>query len=198
MKLYLNQTSPYARLVTVVAHEKGLNGAIERVFTDPWANPAQLLAVNPCARIPVLVTDEGEPIADSGSICLYLDDVGGGRALLPAGGAERTRTLGKLGLGRGLIDCASAAVIEKRFSNDAEPALARRWHEAVERVIDRLEDEAPRLGARDRPDLGDLAIAVGLGYVAFRMPEVDWRPHSPRLATWYDGVAARPSLGAGV
>jgi glutathione S-transferase len=35
MKLYLNQTSPYARLVLVVAHEKELADRIECVWTDP-------------------------------------------------------------------------------------------------------------------------------------------------------------------
>lgn len=196
MKLYLNQTSPYARLVTVVAHEKGLNGAIERIMVDPWADPEELLAVNPYARIPVLVTDDGEAIVDSGAICLYLDGAAGGRALLPEAGPERARSLAKLGLGRSLIDCSSAAVIERRFSADPRPALAQRWHEAVARAIARLDAQAPRLGAPERPDLGDLAIAVGLGYVAFRMPEIGWRDAAARLAAWYDGMAARPSLAA--
>ncbi|MFZ5557774.1 MAG: glutathione S-transferase family protein [Pseudomonadota bacterium] len=196
MKLYLNTTSPYARLVTVVAYEKGLNGAIERVLTDPWASPDELLAVNPFAKVPALVTDDGEAIIDSGSICLYLDDAGGGRALLPAAGAERSRALAKLGLGRSLIDCAFGVTIEKRFANGGEPALASRWHGAVERAVGHLEREAPRLGAPQRPDLGDLAIAVGLGYVAFRLPEVGWRDAAARLAAWYDGMTARPSLAA--
>jgi glutathione S-transferase len=197
MKLYLNETSPYARLVTVVAHEKGLNGAIERALTDPWASSDELLAVNPFAKVPALVTDDGEPIVDSGSICLYLDDLGGARALLPASGTQRARALAKLGLGRSLIDCAFGVTIEKRFGG-GEPALAKRWHGAVERAIARLEQEAPRLGAPAAPDLGDLAIAVGLGYVAFRLPEVAWRDTAPRLAAWYDAMAARPSLGTGV
>ena len=44
MKLYLNKTSPYARLVMVVAHEKGLEKKIEPHWTDPWESaPSKLL-----------------------------------------------------------------------------------------------------------------------------------------------------------
>lgn len=100
MKLYLNKTSPYARLAMVVAHEKGLAHRIELVWTDPWTDGAELIAANPFSRVPTLVTDDGQPVPDSACVCEYLDEVGGGRRLLPVAGGDRLRALSRYGLGR--------------------------------------------------------------------------------------------------
>jgi len=113
MKLYLNKTSPYARLVMVVAHEKGLTRKIELAWTDPWASSFDLLAANPFSKVPTLLTDDGLPIVDSICICDYLDEVGGGLRLIPPRGSDRVRTLRKYGLGRGLIDAAFGVTIER-------------------------------------------------------------------------------------
>ena len=45
-----------------------------------------------------------------------------------------------------------------------------------------------------QPDIGDLAIAVGLAYVDFRLQEVRWRERTPALAGWLDEFSERPSL----
>ncbi len=93
MQLYLNKTSPYARLVMVVIHEKHLAERVQLVLTDPWASPAELLAVNPAAKVPALVTDDGQAIIDSNCICGYLDDIGEGAALLPTAMPQRLPAL---------------------------------------------------------------------------------------------------------
>jgi glutathione S-transferase len=195
MKLYLNKTSPYARLVQVVAHEKALADRIECVWTDPWASPAELLAVNAFAKVPVLVTDAGESLAESGCICDYLDEAGGGRRLMPRELPARLPALRKYGLGRGLIDVAFGVTIERRFAApDGKPVLAERWLGAVQRALGVLDHDAALLRSGDAPDLGDLALAVGLSYVGFRLPEAGWRDSALRLALWFDQIAARPSL----
>ena len=71
MKLYLNKASPYARLVMVVIHEKRLADSVELAWTDPWASPPDLLAINPLAKVPALITDGGLPIIDSVCICMH-------------------------------------------------------------------------------------------------------------------------------
>ena len=195
MKLYLNKTSPYARLVMMVAHEKALAQRIEYVWTDPWASPAELLQVNPLAKVPALVTDGGETLTESGCICDYLDDIGGGRRLMPHARPARVPVLRKYGLGRGLIDAAFGVTIQRRFAAPGvKPVLAERWLGAVSRVLTALENDTTLAISDAAPDLGDLALAVGLDYVGFRLPEADWHACVPRLAPWFARVAARPAM----
>lgn len=196
MKLFLNKASPYARLVMVVAAEKHLSKRIELVWTDPWASEAALLAVTPFAKVPVLIAQDGKPIVESTCICDYLDGVGAGPALLPKTEAARLRVLRKYGLGRGLIDAAFGAIIEKRYhAAEPQPVLLERWSAAVVRAIGALEtNETLSPGESEAPDMGDLAIAVGLSYLDFRMAEVEWRASAPRLAAWFERMAARPSM----
>jgi glutathione S-transferase len=197
MKLYLNKTSPYARLVVVVAHEKGLDGRIEFAWTDPWESPPALLAANPFSKVPALVTDAGVTIVDSTCICDYLDEVGGGRRLIAERGGERLRTLRKYGLGRGLIDAAFAVTIERRFHDAAgELPLADRWLAAVRRSVEAFDRDAALLAADGAPDLGDLALGVGLSYTEFRLPEVEWKKSAPRLSAWFTRLGGRPSMQA--
>jgi glutathione S-transferase len=197
MKLYLNKTSPYARLVMVVAHEKGLEGRIEPAWTDPWDSKPELLAANPFSKVPALVTDEGVTIVDSTCICDYLDETGGGRRLMPERGRERLRVLRKYGLGRGLIDAAFAVTIERRFhAGSEELPLADRWLASVGRSLDSFDRDPELLATNGSPDLGDLALAVGLSYTQFRLPEVKWRASTATLSRWFDRMEARPSMEA--
>jgi glutathione S-transferase len=192
MKLYLNKTSPYARLALVVAHEKGLAEKIELAWVDPWASPETLLAVAPLARVPVLVTDAGEAIADSACICDYFDNAGPGRALLPPLPAG-TGVLRKYGLGRGIIELAFGTTIEKRFHEGGKQTLGERWTATLQRTAEYLEKNSQML-CTGEPDLGDLCVAVGLSYTEFRLPQVSWRASSPNLAAWQDRMSARTSM----
>ncbi len=194
MKLYLNKTSPYARLVMVVAHEKGLTRNIELAWTDPWASSPELLAANPFSRVPALLTDDGIPIVDSNCICDYLDDIGGGSRLMPPRGSERVRALRKYGLGRGLIDTSFGVTIERRFHNGGELALADRWLASIARALDAFEGDRELLSPNGTVDLGDLAIGVGLSYAEFRLPELKWKSSLPKLSGWFGRLEARPSL----
>lgn len=195
MKLYLNKTSPYARLVMVLLHEKALIDRVDLVWTDPWASPAALLAVNPLAKVPVLVTDDGQSIVESACICDYLEQLGAGRKLLPADMPSRLAALRKCGLGRGLIDVAFGVTLDRRFfPSDYHSVLGERWLRASGMSISQIERDAPLTPEEAPPDLGDLAIAVGLSYVAFRLPELQWRESAPRAAKWMDRISLRPSM----
>ena len=197
MKLYLNKPSPYARLALVVAHEKDLAGRLDLEWTDPWKNPAALSGVNPFSRVPALITDEGVALVDSACICDYFDRLGGGRALMPAELPARISTLRKYGLARTLTDATFGAVVQRRFgSPGSEPALAARWIAAAGSALDAMEQDSAIGGSASAPDLGDLALAVGLGYIDFRLKEVAWQQDRPKLAGWFKAMNARPSMQA--
>jgi glutathione S-transferase len=197
LKLYLNKPSPYARLVMVVAHEKGLADRLELEWVDPWQNPAALVEANPFSRVPALVTDDGTVLIDSACICDYLDHLGPGRRLVPGSMQARSRTLRKYGLARTLTDSSFGVVIERRFNPAAgEPALAARWLSAALLALEAIEKDPSMTASVEAPDLGDLALAVALGYIEFRLGELAWRNGRPRLAGWYSGMSARGSMQA--
>lgn len=194
MKLYLNKTSPYARLVLATAYEADLVKRLETVWLEPWNDPPELLAVNPLAKVPALVTDEGMALIESALICDYLITLSKRTTLLPAGLPARAQTLRRLGLGRAAIDDAFGVVIARRFNNGADTPLSQRWLHALPRAVAAMEAfSGERAGAKE-PDLGDLAVAVACDYMDFRLPEIGWRARAPKLTTLVDRVSARPSL----
>jgi glutathione S-transferase len=178
-----------------VIFEKDLAGKIELSLTDPWLSPPELLQSNPFAKVPVLVTDDGVPLLESTSICEYLNGIGSGPDLMPTRGARFVQSLRKYGLGRGLIDVAFGVTIERRFGGAAGAThLAARWLEAVRRAVVHLDRDQDLLRPNSEVDIGDLALGVALGYLDFRLQEVDWRAVAPGILSWYETVVARSSM----
>jgi len=196
MRLRYTVTSPFARKVVVAAIETGLDDRIELVPTSPRDPASGLADDNPLGKIPVLLTDAGRPLYDSRVICEYLDGLHDdpARRLFPAAGAARWDALCLQALGDGMLDAATAVLMERRF----RPAETR-WPEGqaallekVTRSLDRLDRGLPGFGPR--VDIGAIAIGCAIGYLDFRFAELGWRAGRPRLAAWYEALAARPSM----
>jgi len=196
MRLYLNRTSPYARLVLATAHEAGLAERLDTVWVEPWDDAPALLAANPFGKVPALETDGGTVLIESAVICDHLIAVSGCDHLMPAPSAGREDALHRLGFGRAAIDCSFGAVIGRRFAGGETPPLAQRWLKAIPRAVSALDAIGARRIVPSAPDLGDLAVAVAFDYVDFRLPEIRWRAVAPSLARWVDAVRARPSMAA--
>src|SRR5690349_8003439 len=128
MKLYFSTNSPYARKCRVVTLEKGLKDQVEFVQVDPWANPPELLAVNPLGRIPALVTNDGMALCESPVICEYLDTLSPKPKLFPSSADVRVIVLGLAALADGIMDDAVAWVIEtmKRPADKQWPVWIKR------------------------------------------------------------------------
>ena len=196
MKLYLNKTSPYARLVFATAHEAGVASRVETIWLEPWDDNPQLLAVNPLSKVPALITDSGATLIESALICDHLVTLSGSDRLLPGQGVPRESVLERLGIGRAVIDCAFGSVIQRRFSDGADTGLSKRWLKAIPRAVAVLEKIAAKRTLPPEPDLADVAITVALDYVDFRLPEIAWRADAPALARAVDSVLTRPSMAA--
>jgi glutathione S-transferase len=196
MKLYLNKTSPYARLVHVTALEAGFGSSLETIWTEPWDDNANLLAVNPLSKVPALVTDSGISLIESGLICQHLVLLAGRKHLMPHEPAKIEGVLQRLGIGRALIDCSFGAVIQRRFANGETPPLAQRWLKAIPRAVAELEKLAAQRTLPADPDLADLSVTVALDYIDFRLPEIAWRSSAPALMRAIDDVLKRPSMTA--
>jgi len=193
MQLFLNATSPFARLARAIALEKRLSDRLELVWCDPWSNDAALLAAHTQGRIPVLVTDSGEAIAESLLIAQYLDHAGSGPALVPAD--RMAQVLARTSVGYGLMEAAFATMIARKHTGAAADAsmLGQRRLAAMGRALRHL-DQAPPACAGEAVTLDQLTVAVALEYVAFRLPELEWPTHHPALARWLGGMQTHPPL----
>lgn len=191
MRLFYSAASPYARKVRAVVVEKGLTDRVELVASNPLSEINDLKLINPLGKIPALVLEDNRVLIDSPVICEYLDLLGRGPNLIPASGDERFHVLTRQATADGIMDAAFNLVMEhRRPAGEQSSAWIRRWTEAILRTIQSLAPSQSKYSF----DLGDIAVACALGYLNFRLPEIDWRKDAPELAAWEANVKTRPSL----
>ena len=192
MKLYTNVASPFARKCRVIAHELSLK--LEEIRTLPMQDP-EFRRINPLGKIPALILDDGSVLIDSPVICEYLNHAGGGK-FFPNNSiwkedSRRWKTLGLQALGDGLADAAVAWMIEGR-QQPINEAMRARHMAAVMATLDVLE----RATFAEDPSIGEIAVGCALGYLEFRMLDLDWKSSRPRLAGWYAKFCEYPSMKA--
>ena len=194
MKLFASQTSPYARLVRVTLTEKHLHDKVDCRFVDPWASPAELLAVNTNCRVPTLVMPSGQVLTEAGVIVLFLERRYPEPRLIPRDAVERVHA--RLGQALGCIDAGVGVITERRYG-DPDTPLARRRFEALRRATEGVATAVDAGASARDPDLGDLAAALALDWVRFRFgAEVPWRDRQPAVADWLDQLLGRRSFVA--
>lgn len=201
MKLYWAPASPYARKVLLLAHEAGLFEKLELIDGrgTPWDRNAETAAYNPLGKVPCLIPAEGPALYDSRVICEYLDSLHEGPTFFPQGEA-RWRALTLQSLADGLLD---AGLLLRYEAMRPEGERSASWIAGqtakTEAALDRL--EARWIAHLNGPlDIGHLAAASALGWLAFRKPLAqgagDGLAARPRLKAWYEGFARRPSMQA--
>lgn len=193
MKLHFSPTSPYVRKVRVVAAEKGLAERIELLANSPWLEN-DLPKDNPSGRVPTLVTDDGMALFDSRVIAEYLDEIGSGGKLFPAG-ARRWPVLRTAAIAEGILD-AGVSIANERRKDKAHWSdwYIGRQKDKINRSLDLLERETGSLSGAI--DIAQIGVGVALGYIAFRNHVDDWRKGRPQLAAWYEIFGKRPSMTA--
>lgn len=177
MKIFYSSASPYSTKVRMAAHFADLDA--QPVATDTNADPAELLAANPLGKIPTLVTDEGLAVYDSRAIMTYIDRQTKG-TLYPRNAAKRTEVDVLEATADGICDSLLAIVYERRFRPEEkihQPWIDRQWQK-VERALDHLEANMPRLGRK--PHAGHFALAAMLRYIELRFAG-KWQRGRPRL-----------------
>lgn len=177
MKIFYSSTSPYSTKVRMAAQYAGL--AAEAVVADTAKDPADLLAANPLGKIPALVTDDGLAVFDSRAIMNYIDRQSRG-ALYPRNAAKRTEVDVLEATADGICDCLLAIVYERRSRPEDmvyQPWIDRQWQK-VERALDHLEANMPRLGKK--PNAGHFALAAMLRYIELRFAG-QWQRGRPKL-----------------
>jgi glutathione S-transferase len=191
LKLYGNAISPFARKAMVIAHELGL-----KLEVLPRPDDAEAFRrINPLGKIPALVLDDGSAIFDSPVICEYLNQMGGGKFFpgnsLLRGDKGKWKALTLQALGDGLADAAVAIMVEGRQPAPNQAHIDRN-RAALEAGLDMLE----RVKFAEYPTIGEISAACALGYMDFRLKELDWRGSRPKLSAWYAKFCEYPSMKA--
>ena len=188
MQLYYSATSPFARKVLMVLHLTGLMENCELLLTNPLEN-SSLRQINPLGKVPALI-DGDLNLIDSPLICEYLDERAQSN-LLRKGTPEYFHIRLVCAYGDGLLDAAVATVMESRRS-DAEQShfWKQRWHQSILQSLARL--PPAQLGAPDTIHMATVTALAALGYLDFRLPNMNWRDTRPDLADWYEPFAALP------
>lgn len=193
MQLFLNATSPFARVARVVALEKGLYDRVQLVWCDPWNNDPALLAQHPQGRIPVLVTDDGDAISESLLIAQYLDHIGHGDKLVPP--THMATVLARTSVAYGLMEAAFSVVIARKYEGDAadRSVMGQRRLAAIARALEQLEKNLSA-SVGTYITLDQIATAVALAYVQFRLPALFPVEAYPQLHQWMQQAEQRASL----
>jgi len=198
MRLYTSPTSPFVRKVLVLIREAGIGGiGTEEVAGTPVAPGSLPVDLNPLGKIPALVLDDGRALYDSRVITRYLDSHAG--AGLYPGGEALWDTLALEAMADGMMEAAVLMVYESRIRPEErrhEPWVEAQWTK-VARALDAAETRW-QAHLKGPLDMGQVALAVALGYLDFRHAARDWRKGRPALAAWEAAVAQRPALKATV
>lgn len=196
MKLLYQTHSPYARKVLVSAHELGLAGSVQVIHheTSPTRRNAEVFALNPLGKVPVLLCDDGQILFDSSVICDYLESLHGKPMLIPAEPKQRYRALQWQALAQGMADAGIAVrwETERRPESLRWPTMRDGQLQKVIAACDFLERE---IGTNPAVDIGTIAIATTLSWIEFR-DVYPFRTGRPCLSSWYAAFCARPSMRA--
>jgi len=202
VKLYWTPASPFTRKVGVVARELGLWKEIE-VLPTTWSlewgyrtvpfTPG-LADANPVARIPTLVTDDGDALGDSTVACLYLNDQAKTGKVVPSD-ASKWRMWSLYAVADGMLEAQISMRAEHlRPKNTRSNSFLKKQKDRTERCLDAMEFRANELVGP--LDLGQITVGVALSYQDWREWLGDFRSGRPRLSAWYEKFADRPSMRA--
>ena len=158
---------------------------------DPGSMPVDS---NPLGKIPVLITDDGMALYDSGVICRYLSELAR-PDLYPKDRLWQTLTLEATA--DGLMDAGILMVYEARLRPEEmrfAPWVEGQWAK-VTRALDAI--EARWMGHLAGPlDMGQITVGCALGHLDLRHAARNWREGRPKLAAWEAGFALRPAMQA--
>ena len=196
MKLIGSLASAYVRKVRVVMAEKRLD--YEFIKEDVWAANTTILQSNPLGKVPCLIMEDGGAMFDSRVIVEYLDTLTPVGKLIPPHGRERAEVKCWEALADGVLDAGVLIRLEKTLRPEAQQSQS--W---VDRQRTKVNEglKAISTGLAEKPfcagnqyTLADVAVGCTLGWLTFRLPDIDWRGDYPNLARLADKLSERPSF----
>lgn len=195
MKLIYSPPSPFARKVLVLAHEADLIRDLELVPVAVLPTKRDTVAHthNPLGKVPTLVLADGESIFDSRVISEVLNSRTRTRSFIPQGEA-RWKALTESALADGIIEAA----LSIRYETAVRPKEVQ-WAEWVAGQRLKISQALPWMEEKlsfDEAafDLSHIGTACALGYLDFRLPDMEWRKTCPRLSEFFEQFGKRLSM----
>jgi glutathione S-transferase len=196
MKLIGSLTSPYVRKVRIVFLEKKVDVDLE--IENVWGPDTKIALNNPLGKVPCLLMEDGEAIYDSRVIAEYADTLSPVGKLIPTGSRERATVKTWEALADGIEDASILVRLEATLRTPEQQSSA--WTERqMNKIHAGLAQMSKQLGENawchgNQMTLADIAVGCALGYLAFRLPEIQWQAQYPNLNTLYQKLIQRPSF----
>jgi glutathione S-transferase len=187
--------SPYTRRVAVSLRLLGFD--FEHDTRSVFADFDSMRTTNPLGRVPSLILDDGTTLIDSSAILDWLDQqVGPGRALVPASGPARRQVMQRIALASGTIDKVMSAGYERLIR--PEPY---RWPDWISRCRTQAEGGLAGLAELSWPadaplDQAWITTACMMRYVRLADPELLPRGRHPALDAVSERCEALPAFQA--
>ncbi|HSR55405.1 MAG TPA: glutathione S-transferase family protein [Alphaproteobacteria bacterium] len=197
--LYHLMLSPFSRKVRIVLGEKDVS--YDLVAEKVWQRRPEFLRLNPAAQVPVLVTEEGTAIADSGAIAEYLDESYPDPPLIGADAVTRAEVRRLVAwfdikFYREVTRNLTGEKVQKRFLGLGEPSS-----EAIRAGLANLPVHLEYIAwlterrnwlAGERFSLADIAAAAHISTLDY-VGDVPWEDFQP-AKDWYARIKSRPSF----
>ncbi|WP_374347956.1 glutathione S-transferase [Chitinimonas sp.] len=195
MKLIASLTSPYARKVRIVLQEKRIECAL--VVDAPMNADTRVREFNPLGKVPVLVLDDGSTLFDSRVIVDYLDHVSPVSRLIPGELRQAVAVKRWEALADGICDAGVLVFLERKRPVEQQSAdwIARQLDKVDAGLLALSNDLGERPWCNGEAySLADIAVGCSLLWLAFRLPEIDWRNRHANLAKLVDKLMLRPAF----
>ena len=195
MKLIIATPSPFARKVRIVLREKNIS--CDEMVDTPWNVESVASDFNPLAKIPILITDDGNKIFDSRVIVEYIEKIPNSVQLFPKNDSDYIQARQMEALADGICDSVVLAVLE---NHRPPPLRSKDW---IMRQHLKIENGISFLSAQlngntwfvgGNMTTGDISVACSLAYLDLRLPNLRWRKLYPNLAHFSKVMEKRDSF----
>lgn len=188
------------RKVRIVLIEKGIECPL--LLEDVWAADTKIQYSNPLGKVPCLIRDDGSTLYDSRVICEYLDSFPPAASLIPSPLADRIETRRWEALADGVLE--AGVLMRLEHTQREPPQRSEKWlarqrgkvMAGLEVMEKDMEDKQWYVAGR--LTLADIALGCALGWLAFRLPELEWRKTNARLCRHLERLMLRPSFASTV
>jgi len=202
MKILQTKTAPNPRRVRIFLAEKEIAVPYEELDIVKDLKTPQFTCLNPFQRVPVLILDDGTPIAETMAICRYFDEAKPQPALFGKGVKERAIIeMWNRRMELGLLASVAQAF---RHLHPAAAALevpqVPAWGEAnkprAREVLQLMDRELGqrRFIAGEEFSVADITALVAVDFA--KPARVERPPGLDNLSRWHQEVSARPSTKA--